>query len=645
MSREVVDRWCERGILGLVLATLVFTPLAFGGEPQDAAGIRLDFLVVNPFLVAEVCMVAATILWGVRLWLNPRPKLLWPPICWAVVAFAVYAVIRYLTADIEYVARQEMIRVLVYALLFFIILNNLYSLGKAQIIIVTLVFLAMAISFYAVYQFVTDSNRVWQTFKPYAHRASGTYISPNHLGGFLEMLIPIALSLTVVSRLKPLIKVLLGYSVLVMVGGIAVTVSRGSWISTAVALALFFGALFFHEKFRLPTFIFLFVTLVAAGFFLPKTYIFQMRMRQLFAHGKLDTDMRLDLWRPAVKVWQENPWWGAGPAHFDFRFRKYRPDNVQLQPERAHNDYLNAVTDWGIVGTAIIFTGLVLVFVGVVRTWRYVRGVPSDLAQKSSSKFAIVIGCSAGLAAALCHSSVDFNMHIPANAMIAVLYIALLSSYLRFATERYWVSLGPVLKGTAGAILSILVVYLGWQTVHLAREKFWLARAAVVSGRFSYSPAQVALQEKAFDIERRNSKTASDIGQAYLVQSKEGAENYQELAAKAMQWFARGMKLNPWDGYNFLYYGICLDWVNRSAESGPYFARAEELDPNGHTTVGRIGLHYIEIRDFAAARPWLERSQCLQGKDNPAHDYLGIVTRRMLEAGTNDISAKLHFSQ
>jgi len=481
---------------------------------------------------------------------------------------------------------------------------------------------------------------VWHTFKPYSHRASGTYISPNHLGGLLEMLIPMGLALTVVSRLKPLLKVVLGYSVLVMIAGVAVTVSRGTWLSTSAGLAIFFGSLFLHEKFRLPTFIFLFVMLMSAGFFLPRTHIFQMRMRQLFSNGKLDTDMRVDLWRPAIKVWREDPWWGAGPAHFDYRFRKYRPDNVQAQPERAHNDYLNVLTDWGIAGSAIIFTGLGLVFLGLVRSWRFVRGIPNDLQQKNSNKFALVLGYSAGLAAVLCHSTVDFNMHIPANTMIAVLYIASLSSNLRFATERYWVSLGPALKMTASGIISILMVYLVWQTGHLAHEKYWLARASVVRSRFSYSPAEVALLEKAFAVEPKNFQTALAIGEAYLVQSKEGGENYQELAGKAMDYFKKGMRLNPWEAKNYLWYGRSLDWVNRSSESSPYFDQAEQLDPNGHFTVAYIGLHYVETGDFAAARPWLERSQRLQ-RNKIAHDYLSIVSRELREAGTNDLSARL----
>src|SRR5262249_35844991 len=158
---ESLDTFCERGILGLVLAILIFTPLAFGGVAQIATGSRLDFILVNPFAIVMGITLGIMVLWGIRLWINSRPQILWPPICWAVVAFVVYAVIRYLTSEIEYVARLEMIQVLVYAFLFFAIINNLHRQDSAQIISLVLVFLAMAISFYAIYQFATHSNKVW----------------------------------------------------------------------------------------------------------------------------------------------------------------------------------------------------------------------------------------------------------------------------------------------------------------------------------------------------------------------------------------------------------------------------------------------------------------------------------------------------
>src|SRR5262245_46882717 len=138
MNREVLDRWCQQGMLGLVLAILVFGPLALGA------------VTPTTFLVIQALTMGVILLWIARLWLNPRPQWLWPPICWVVLAFTTYVVIRYFTADLEYIARMEMVRVLVYAILFLAILNNLHRQGHTQLILLTLIFLAMTISFYAI---------------------------------------------------------------------------------------------------------------------------------------------------------------------------------------------------------------------------------------------------------------------------------------------------------------------------------------------------------------------------------------------------------------------------------------------------------------------------------------------------------------
>src|ERR1051326_5364552 len=121
MDRESVDRWCERGILALVLAILILGPLALG------AVRGLEFGII------EGLTGGVLVLWLARLWINKRGQLLWPPFCWAFLAFCLYAIIRYRTADIEYLARHEMLRVLVYGFLFYAILNNLHRTESTQI--------------------------------------------------------------------------------------------------------------------------------------------------------------------------------------------------------------------------------------------------------------------------------------------------------------------------------------------------------------------------------------------------------------------------------------------------------------------------------------------------------------------------------
>ena len=642
INRQALDQWCERAILGLVLAILTLTPLAFGGRPQPPAGWFMDFLLVDPFLIAQWLMVPVLAAWAVRLWANPCPQILWPPLCWAVLAFTLYAIARYWFADIEYVARQELIRVLVYAFLFFIILNNLQRQESVQAVVVTLAFLAMAISLYAVFQFLTDSTRVWHVFTTYDHRASGTYICPNHLGGLLEMLLPLGLAYTVASRFKPLTKVFMGYATLAMLGGIAATVSRGTFVAATAALLFCIGALLLHRNYRLPALV-LVLALVAGGLlFLPRNYSLRARYHRWAMQGKLEDDLRFYMWEPALEVWRENVWWGAGPDHFDYRFRQHRPEVVQKSPDRVHNDFLNALADWGLAGTALVCAAWAWLAAGVWKTWRAVRSSTQELgARRASNKFAFVLGASAGLLAILIHSAVDFNMHIPANAMVAVALMALLSTHLRFATEQYWVRAMTWTKALASVMLLAGIVYLGQQGVRRVEHNCWMARASRAP---DYSAAQVALYEKAFAVEPTDFDAAYGVGEAYRVQSQQkGGEDYKELAAKAMEWFARGMKLNPWDGYNFLRYGMCLDWVGRQAESGPYFDRAEQLDPNGYFTIAYIGVHFVELYDFAAAKPWFERSLSLEWIDNRiASSYLQIVNRKLAEGATNEINVRIH---
>src|SRR5213592_2782391 len=205
MEPEQLDNYCEKGILGLVLVILVYSALAFGGLPQGG----FDY-----FLVVEWLAVVMLLIWFVRFWVNPKHRLLWPPMCWPVLAFVGYAIGRYLTADIEYLARQELIKVLIYAGLFYAIVNNLHRQETTQIVGLTLIFLAMALSLFAVYQFLTGFDQVWNIHKPegYRKRGSATFISPNHLAGYLGMVLPLALTFTLTGRFEPLMKIFLSYA-------------------------------------------------------------------------------------------------------------------------------------------------------------------------------------------------------------------------------------------------------------------------------------------------------------------------------------------------------------------------------------------------------------------------------------------------
>ncbi|HEY9172742.1 MAG TPA: O-antigen ligase family protein [Verrucomicrobiae bacterium] len=623
MNRKLAEQWCERGILFLTLAILVFGPLATG-----AVGM-LEFTVI------QALTVGVLVLWVARVWLDRRLELLWPPICWAVVAFALYAVARYWTADIEYVARQELLRVLVYTFLFFAILNNLHGQESIRIITFVMIGLAMLISFYALYQFITGSDRVWHYINPYKHRAAGTYINPNHLAGFLEMILPVSLVWTFASRAKPVGKVILGYASLVLMAGIVVTMSRAGWMAAGISLAVLFVVLALRSNYRWQALALIVVMVGLGAYFLPKSPLLKKRWDMVAKEltESHTADVRPAVWRAAIQLWKENLWWGAGPGHFDYRFRAFRPPVVQERPDRVHNDYLNTLADWGVVGTLLVAAAWGLLFAGVAQTWHYVRGSLGELGGRSSNKFAFVFGASLGLLAILVHSVADFNMHIPANAILAVTWMALLSAHLRFATERYWFSARVATRTVATVVLLGGIAYLGDQGWRRASEYVWLRQA---SRQSPYSPAQVEALQKAFAVEPRNFETAYRIGEALRIQSFEGGENYRAQATNAMSWFKQAMTLNRYDPYSPLRYGMCLDWLGQKEQSQAYFDRAVELDPNGYFTLAHVGWHYFQLGNYAAAKPWFQRSRTLMWKTNVIADsYLQIIQTKMLEAATN----------
>jgi O-antigen ligase len=628
MNREALDKFFERGILALVLAILVFAPLAFGAVDAWA------------FLVVQGLTIGVMLLWALRLRASPKPKLLWPPICWVVLAFTIYAVARYFTADIEYVARQEMIQVLMYAFLFFAIVNNLYRQEFSQIISFTLIFLAMAISSYAGYQFLTHSHHVWNAISPYPGRAAGTYISPNNLAGFLEMLLPLVVAYILVGRMKPLTRILLGYTALVMAAGMVVTFSRGGWAAVGIGLLALLGILLRHRNHRWSA-LALLIVLIGGGIFffahyLSKSAGYMTHVKSSDSGSIRDIDVRLDLWSAAEKMWHDNFWWGVGPGHFDYRFREYRPETVQTRPDRAHNDYLNLLADWGTIGGIIVLGGLVFFIAGLSRTWRHVRRSENHFGSGQSNRFAFYLGASTGLLALAVHSGMDFNLHVPANAIVGVTLLALLTSNLRFATERYWFNLRLPVKALLTAALAGGVIYFGGQEWRLGHEAGWLVRARRLPEFFS--PERTADLEKAFAAEPMNFETAYDIGETYRVESFEGGQDYEAEAKTAMDWYSRSQKLDRFYGYSFLRYGMCLDWLDQHDQAEKFFNQAEALDPNGYYTVAIVGWHYVQAQDYAAARPWFERSLRLEIPDNGntiVGPYLELVEKKLVEKAAN----------
>jgi O-antigen ligase len=625
MDREQLDDWCEKGVLGLVLAILIYSPLAFGTLPQ----LGFDYFVVVEWLTVGILAV-----WLARFWINPKHRLLWPPVCWPVAAFIIYAVARYLTADVEFLARQEMIKVLVYGVLFFAIVNNLHRQETTQIVGLTLIFLAMLLSLYAVYQFLTTSDYALNLYKPegYRKRGSGTFISPNNLAGYLGMVLPLALAFTITGRFEHLSKIFLGYASIAIFTGIASTISRAGWLATGVGLLVLYFWLMRQRDFRKQAVLFLFVLGAIFMFVFWRADMPPERKERFDVAAQVE-DVRFKLWQPAIKMWRDHVWFGVGPNHFDYRFRQYRPADAQLQtrPDRVHNDYLNTLTDWGLAGGVLVLLCWSALCYQILSGWKYVKRSQNDLGAKRSNKAAFVAGGAIGLLTILVHSVFDFNMHVPANAILAVTLMALVAAHYRFASERYWHTVRLPLRIPIMVVLSAALAYLGPQAWKRSLESYWLAKGV---GKVDSTNTRVAAFRHAWNAENQNFETAYQIGEALWQQSLRGAEGYEVQAREAITWFEKSVALNRYNPHPLIRSGMCLDWIGEHAAAATSFEKAEALDPNGYYTEAHVGWHYFQIEDYVTAKRRFERSLSLfaDEKLNPIpHSYLKKIAERQKE--------------
>jgi tetratricopeptide (TPR) repeat protein len=176
-------------------------------------------------------------------------------------------------------------------------------------------------------------------------------------------------------------------------------------------------------------------------------------------------------------------------------------------------------------------------------------------------------------------------------------------------------------------------LYLGQQGGRSAREEALLRK--VKQDRL-LTPSRIGLLEQAVTVEPMNFDTTFALAETLRQMSWQGADNYRELAEQAIRWYRRGIALNPFDAYNYMKLGMCLDWLGRHKEAAPWFEEAVKRDPNNHYVLAHQGWHFVQVEDYAGAKQRFDRSVRLKPKDNPiALSYLSIVNRQLRQSAPN----------
>ena len=189
-----------------------------------------------------------------------------------------------------------------------------------------------------------------------------------------------------------------------MAGSIFLSQSRAGTASFLVEMALLLGLVLGSGKNRRA------VATIGAVCLMVAAFTAWVGTSALWHHfASLQGWMRLAVTKDGLRMFWHKPLLGWGLGTFTIVYPQFRSFYTSLVVNAAHNDYVQALVETGIVG----FTSIVWFVVAVYR-----HGLRNlDSWSRSWSRtlgIAALIGCT-GI---LVHSSFDFNLQIPANACV-----------------------------------------------------------------------------------------------------------------------------------------------------------------------------------------------------------------------------------
>ena len=155
--------------------------------------------------------------------------------------------------------------------------------------------------------------------------------------------------------------------------GIGLTLSRGGVLATGVSVLVFLFWLLGHRKYRAQALVALVGMIALSYFAVAQSSFLKDRIHQAFQReSSHDLNVRPLVWKAGINMWKDQPGCGVGPGQCVALFSLYRPRQVQERPGWMHNDYLQLLVEYGLVGSTVFVLGGLFLVLGAWKTRRYV---------------------------------------------------------------------------------------------------------------------------------------------------------------------------------------------------------------------------------------------------------------------------------
>lgn len=290
----------------------------------------------------------------------------------------------------------------------------------------------------AVYgSFMVLSELEWGFFQPksaFLGNTTGTFVNRNHMAGYLEIALSLGIGFILANpthytgnfrqRTLQFMSMLTGEKVIlrlllaIIVIALVMTRSRmgntaffASMIATG-AIALFF------MRYKTRSTVILLCSMLVIDMAIVGTFFGADDLVERLRETSQDTESRDEVAEDVFNIWKEHPLLGTGSGTFTHVYPSLKSEAVVTSRlyNNAHNDILQFLSEFGLPAFLVLCWVVGYALSNVVNAMR-----------KRHSHFSKGIGFGSMMAiiALMIHSTVDFNLQIPANALMFMLVLAL----------------------------------------------------------------------------------------------------------------------------------------------------------------------------------------------------------------------------
>lgn len=425
MTSPIFSRMCHRTASLLLYGLLLFTPLARGSVNPWAQSVILLAVVVLLLLLVLEWLARQFVQFDqdrqIRL-VGGSPPLRFYRTTLDAPLFALFLLVL-LSATLSPYGQYSLEAIsmfLCYLALFYITLYTVRTRKQQRTLVYVLIGVAVLL---VLLGFLKRLDLLPVSWWNYPHQGSagysisGPYGNRNHLAGYLEMVIPLVVGLFLAKkRRSPVFSVLLCLTVFLVVGHIF-SFSRGGWLSLSLSLTAMALVLLTQERFQSKMILFL----LLVGFFAVLLFILSSReiVERILTLTTEQTIMEIGgrraIWAEVFTMIGDFPLLGSGPGSFATVYLRYHPP-VLARFFEAHNDYLQFIAEIGLLFIPVLCLLLAVIF----------RQGRRRMAGRGNQLWSISLSALTGLVAILIHSCFDFNLHIPANGLLATVLVALI---------------------------------------------------------------------------------------------------------------------------------------------------------------------------------------------------------------------------